>query len=203
MKLPIFTLLTLISQTIALNPLRPHPRQDTIPRFCPVPCDSTWCCLTGQTCQQISNSDTPFECADPLLQTTDAPFALQTLGSIISSIRSDVVSLACSLDGVPSGSSCSITITPLTSYTFETALPTQRPTPRPDVTVASSSSSAGVEGNGRRGGMDGGYWVLGWGWWFGGLVKVSDTGSNGKWLWYWDIADLQGKKFKCQASSSK
>ncbi|KAK0666052.1 hypothetical protein QBC41DRAFT_157167 [Cercophora samala] len=156
MKLTTFTLLSLTTQTLALAPARPLRRQES-PFLCPVPCDSTWCCLTGQTCQETSNSDIPYECADPLLQTTEEPFALETFISIISSIESDVVSLACSLEGVPSVSSCSITVTPLTSYTFETGLPTERPTPRPDNNVVtSSSSSAGVGESGRRGGMDGG-----------------------------------------------
>ncbi|KAK4201332.1 hypothetical protein QBC40DRAFT_223638 [Triangularia verruculosa] len=155
MKLAILTTIALIPQTLALSPHQPQPRQ-ILPPFCPVPCDATWCCLTGQTCQKSSNSDIPFACADPLLQTTDVPFALQTFGPIISSIESDVVSLACSLEGVPSGSSCSITVTALTSYTFETALPTERPTPRPDNVVSSSSSSAGVEEGYMRVGMDGG-----------------------------------------------
>ncbi|KAK4172289.1 hypothetical protein QBC36DRAFT_338208 [Triangularia setosa] len=162
MKLTIFTTIALLSQTFALGPIQPQRRQD-IPSLCPVPCDAIWCCLTGQTCQKISSLDIPFECADPLLQTTDVPFALQTFGPVISSIESDVVSLACSLEGVLSGSSCSITVTVLTSYTFETGLPTERPTPRPGATVVSSSSSAGVGENGRRGGLEGGLLGVGLG----------------------------------------
>ncbi|CAP61557.1 uncharacterized protein PODANS_4_1630 [Podospora anserina S mat+] len=170
MKLSTFLFLSLTTQTIALNPAKPLRRQDGPSLLCPVPCDSTWCCLTGQTCQENSNSDIPYACDDPLLQTTEEPFALETFISVISSIESDVVSLGCSLEGVPSGSSCSITVTPLTSYTFETGLPTERPTPRPDNVVSSSTSSAGVGENGRRGGMDGGLLGAGLGMVMGWLV---------------------------------
>src|SRR5689334_19004996 len=83
-------LATVVSLALAARPAIPgnilQQRQDFL---CPVVCDQTWCCLIGQTCQEASAGDAPFECADPLFETTESAFALGPLVTAVESIVSE------------------------------------------------------------------------------------------------------------------
>ena len=141
-----------LTPALAINPAFVPPPQQAIQARqypCPVPCDATWCCLLAQTCQRTSNPSAPFECADLLISTTDLAFAPKVIEGLVSSEEAGVSSLLCSLNGVPTGSSCQLTIPTLTSYTFPTGLsatPTSKPTLTPagsGGTVPTRSSSGG------------------------------------------------------------
>ncbi|KAG9256521.1 uncharacterized protein F5Z01DRAFT_634104 [Emericellopsis atlantica] len=80
--------------------------------LCPVVCDDTWCCLTGQICQAASEGDIPYVCDDPLLAATESAFALGPLSIQVESVLSDNSAFISSL-----AATLSLTLT------FTTSLP--------------------------------------------------------------------------------
>ncbi|KAM7213924.1 hypothetical protein V8F06_010682 [Rhypophila decipiens] len=79
------------------NPINEHNNNKRQDLLCPVPCNTKWCCYSGQKC--IANNDPaePYQCDDPVLQTTWLAFQNGYLSSILvdaSSVISDAKSLA-------------------------------------------------------------------------------------------------------------
>ncbi|KAM7208187.1 hypothetical protein V8F20_001467 [Naviculisporaceae sp. PSN 640] len=103
----------------------PDPRQPHHPDYdkrqlnlCPVLCGQGWCCLTGQNCKPISDSkpnSNPFECDDPLLQTTWEAYQ----GGFVSSVVDDASRLISSLASVYS-TTFDLTTTPTTAASTST-----------------------------------------------------------------------------------
>ncbi|KAI9147147.1 hypothetical protein HJFPF1_13179 [Paramyrothecium foliicola] len=107
--------------------------------LCPVVCDDTWCCQIGQTCQEASEGDAPFECADPLFETTDEAFALGPLSSLVESIVTDNSAFISSLTSRFSLSLAPISITSLPDPPEETTVsegPVVSETPEPATTTS-------------------------------------------------------------------
>ncbi|KAM0537196.1 hypothetical protein ACHAQF_005787 [Verticillium nonalfalfae] len=94
--------------------------------LCPVVCDNTWCCLTGQTCQESSDDDAPYECADPLFETTESAFALVPLSRQIESI---IAENSLFLSSLTAELSLTLTFTPITTLPdpFEPTTVSARP----------------------------------------------------------------------------
>jgi hypothetical protein len=122
-------LATVISVALAARPAMQgnilQQRQDFL---CPVVCDQTWCCLTGQTCQEASAGDAPFECADPLFETTESAFALGPLLTAVESIVSENNEFISSITAALSLTLTFPSVTALPDPPEETT-PSQRPTP--------------------------------------------------------------------------
>ncbi|PNH30227.1 hypothetical protein VD0002_g1107 [Verticillium dahliae] len=114
--------------------------------LCPVVCDTTWCCLTGQTCQESSDDDAPYECADSLFETTEAAFALVPLSRQIESI---IAENSLFLSSLTAELSLTLTFTPVTTLPdlFEPTTVSDRPviteplTPPATTTLPTSTSS--------------------------------------------------------------
>ncbi|KAG7142746.1 hypothetical protein HYQ45_000839 [Verticillium longisporum] len=119
--------------------------------LCPVVCDTTWCCLTGQTCQESSDDDAPYECADPLFETTEAAFALVPLSRQIESI---IAENSLFLSSLTAELSLTMTFTPVTTLPdlFEPTTVSDRPVITepsilPATTTLPTSTSSRTQGD--------------------------------------------------------
>ncbi|KAM7206036.1 hypothetical protein V8F33_000866 [Rhypophila sp. PSN 637] len=79
------------------NPINEHNNKKRRDILCPVPCNNKWCCYSGQKCIPNNDPAEPYQCDDPILQTTWLAFQKGYLSSILvdaSSVISDAKSPA-------------------------------------------------------------------------------------------------------------
>ena len=137
--------LALSRPTLAIHAafFAPQPEPAIQPRQqhrCPVACDATWCCWTGEICRRSPSPPVPFECDDPLPHTANVANATSSTTANADSISS----AACNLRGVPDLRSCQLPTLTVTNSTIPTPAQSLAPSSTSTPSLTPTESGAGV-----------------------------------------------------------